>query len=218
MGRPQQGQQALGKAVPTFRKRHGKPVRAPPGRVVVSDRLTDGLYSCLGFCAGATRKAIADAYRRECALVKLQRKHAKLPQQRSGATQRQARIDEAWSVLSDAAARAAYDEDNDFIKPGSTARARLRRDQLTVEERQIEQAVNTASKRMKMAGVNGADHEASRLRSVGRKLAKKRKPTAANKRFGSANFIDVWRRSRTERRRKKSRGKFVAVKGARIGV
>jgi DnaJ-class molecular chaperone len=218
MGRQQNGSMAEGKPLAVFKKRRGRVVRVVPKLVMKSTRGADGLYSCLGLSAGATRKAIQAAYEKECQEVKLRRKNAKSCQGRTGATLRQRRIDEAFQILSCPEQRAAYDEEHNFIKPGSTARGRLRRAGQSKEEQQIEQAVNTASKRLKAAGANGVDHETSRLRSVGRKLAKKRKPTAANKHFGSSHFIEVLVRSRTERRRKKSRGKFVAVKGSKILV
>lgn len=113
----------------------------------VSRRRPLGLYSDLGVRRHATAAQIESAYQKWSDATTAQLKAAKTSQSRSACTQRQARLDEAYTTLTEAASRKQYDAL--LFGTNSTERVREFRKRQSVSEKREEHAVKYTKKKLR---------------------------------------------------------------------
>lgn len=216
MARLKEGESPAGRPKPSFR-RAAKKKTLPALKTRLSKRLPDGLYDVLGLRQGASRAAIVKASKSQRRALLRERRQARR-QQRSAVSMKLQRVEEAARILNDANFRAQYDEAHGFISPGaSTARVRVHRAGLSKDRVRHMRARNVAAKRVKRCdGREVPDAEASQvlLRRRGGRLESAR-PTIANKTFqlGRGQGMDIFRRTRAERRKDRRKVALVCVRG-----
>lgn len=219
MGRAPQGSMPLGRPQRTFASRRGQR-KAPLPKIKhdITRNFGHGLYSRIGLQQGASNLAIRKAVkvaRRELREAGEKASKSKNSQVRSGHTQHKQRVEEAIRVLTDLDLRNEYDQKNKFIK-GSTARKRKWLASQPKAERRLVVAVSIGRRRLTRQRKRGLpDADSSELWKRQRRKVSTKVPNVRNKAFPANSVIEVFERTRRERRLDKRKGRHVAVPGKR---